>query len=159
MADHDELNTLVRVFRDRGDIELVMAGDGPLRSTLDQLLPRATFPGLLQGAERSRSFADADVFLFPSRTDAFDHVLLHALSSGVPIVAFSGLGRGEIIQDGVSGFIVHDDAEFAAAISFLTADENARLEMGLEARRQATRFRWETVVDGLLTLYAALTSD
>lgn len=159
MADREELNTLVRVFGDRDDIELVMAGDGPLRSTLEELLPRATFPGTLQGTERSRSFADADVFVVPSRTDASDHVLLQALSSGVPVVAFSGIGRDEIIQDGVSGVIVHDDAAFAAAVSFLAADENARLEMGLEARRQATRSRWETVVDGLLSLYAALTSD
>lgn len=151
MADREELNTLVRVFRDRDDIELVMAGDGPLRSTLEELLPRATFPGTLQGTERSRSFADADVFVFTSRTDTFDHVLLQALSSGVPVVAFSGLGLGEIIEDGVSGVIVHDDAAFAAAISFLAADENARLEMGLEARRQATRFRWETVVDSPCT--------
>lgn len=158
MADEEELSTLVRVVHDREDIDLVMVGDGPLRPTLERVLPRA-FVGTPQGIELSRTFADGDIFLFPSRSDMFDHALLQAFSSGVPVVAFSGLGRGEIIQDGVSGIIVHDDAEFAAAISFLVADENARLEMGLEARRQATRFRWSTVGNRLLALYAELISE
>lgn len=159
LADGEELKTLVRVFGDRDDVELVIAGDGPLRCALERLLPRVTFRGSLRGAERARCFADADIFLVPSRTDAFDHGILQALSSGVPVVAFSGFGRDEVIQDGVSGIIVDDDDEFAAAISFLAAGENARLEMGLEARRRAARFRWDTVVEDLLALYAALISD
>lgn len=153
-----ELDPLLWTFSHRDDIEIVMIGDGRWRCSLESVLPRCTFIET-EEMDLARTLADGDIFVLPSRAGVFDHLLLKALASGMPAVAFSGPGREELIRDGISGILVQDDADFAAAVAFLATNENARLEMGMEARREAARFRWSDVGDRLLALYAELISD
>jgi glycosyltransferase involved in cell wall biosynthesis len=66
----------------------VVVGDGPLRAELTGRFPEAVFLGARRGEELARTYAAADVFVFPSRTDTYGLVLLEALASGVPVAAF-----------------------------------------------------------------------
>src|SRR5690606_28212717 len=49
----------------------VVIGDGPQRAALERQFPAARFLGTLHGEALAAAFADADVFVFPSRTDTF----------------------------------------------------------------------------------------
>src|SRR6185436_7017215 len=60
----------------------VVVGDGPARAGLMRRFPRAHFAGWQDGARLARSYARADVLVFPSRTDTFGLVLLEALACG-----------------------------------------------------------------------------
>jgi glycosyltransferase involved in cell wall biosynthesis len=75
----------------------VVVGDGPARAALMRKYPQAVFLGARQGEELARTYAAADVFVFPSKTDTFGLVLLEALSSGVPVAAFPVTGPRDVL--------------------------------------------------------------
>jgi glycosyltransferase involved in cell wall biosynthesis len=75
----------------------VVVGDGPARATLERAYPDAVFLGARTGEQLAETYAAADVFVFPSRTDTFGLVLLEALASGVPVAAFPVAGPRDVI--------------------------------------------------------------
>ena len=75
----------------------VVVGDGPALEELTSRFPDAVFRGVRRGEDLSRHFADADVFVFPSRTDTFGLVIIEAMASGVPVAAYPVTGPIDII--------------------------------------------------------------
>jgi 1,2-diacylglycerol 3-alpha-glucosyltransferase/glucuronosyltransferase len=86
----------------------LIVGDGPARASLMRDYPDAVFAGAQHGEELARSFAGADVFVFPSRTDTFGLVLLEALASGTPVAAFPVSGPRDVIGAASVG-VLNDD--------------------------------------------------
>jgi len=70
----------------------VVVGDGPALARLKRRYPEARFLGNREGEALAQTYAAADVFVFPSRTDTFGLVLLEALASGLPVAAFPVCG-------------------------------------------------------------------
>ncbi|MGL5138644.1 MAG: glycosyltransferase family 4 protein, partial [Beijerinckiaceae bacterium] len=62
----------------------VVVGDGPSAEALRQKFPQAVFLGSRTHDELPGLYANADVFVFPSRTDTFGLVLIEALAAGLP---------------------------------------------------------------------------
>ncbi len=111
----------------------VLVGDGPLLKTLARRYPRAHFLGAKKGEDLARHYADADVFVFPSRTDTFGLVLLEALASGVPVAAYPVAGPLDVIGGSGAGCLNED---LAVAIE-------GALAIAPEAcRRHAMHFSW-----------------
>ena len=77
----------------------VVIGDGPQRPALERQYPATRFLGALHGEQLAAAFADADVFVFPSRTDTFGLVLLEALACGVPVAAYPVTGPIDVVDD------------------------------------------------------------
>ncbi|MGP4804715.1 bifunctional monoglucosyl/glucuronosyl diacylglycerol synthase [Agrobacterium cavarae] len=75
----------------------VVVGDGPARAELQQKHPDVLFTGVKTGEELAKAYAQADVFVFPSKTDTFGNTILEALSSGVPVAAFPVTGPLDIL--------------------------------------------------------------
>jgi len=75
----------------------LVVGDGPARPRLEKRYPDTVFSGTLTGEKLARAYAQADVFVFPSRTDTFGLVLLEALASGVPVAGFPVQGPLDVI--------------------------------------------------------------
>ena len=90
----------------RPDLRMVVVGDGPARARLEAAHPEARFVGVQRGAELAAHYASADVFLFPSLSDTFGNVVMEALASGLPVVAFDSAAAAEHVADGVSGRLV-----------------------------------------------------
>jgi glycosyltransferase involved in cell wall biosynthesis len=86
----------------------VVVGDGPQLQELKAAYPQAVFLGKKSGEALAEIYANADVFVFPSRTDTFGIVLLEALSCGVPVAAYPVTGPGDVIRQGETG-ILHED--------------------------------------------------
>jgi len=63
----------------------VVVGDGPQLSQLRKDYPDITFTGAKFGEDLARYFADADVFVFPSKTDTFGLVIIEAMATGTPV--------------------------------------------------------------------------
>ena len=89
----------------------VIVGDGPARASLMRNYPQAVFLGAQQGEELAKSYAAADVFVFPSKTDTFGLVLLEALASGTPVAAFPVAGPRDVIGTAPVGVLNEDLAE------------------------------------------------
>jgi len=114
------LDLLIRLFRHRTDLDLVIVGDGPYHHELRRHLPHASLPGFLVGEDLSRAYASADVFLFPSKTDTFGNVVLEAMSSGVPAIVTDQMGPKEIIRHGHTGFVAASEWEFRQCFDALS---------------------------------------
>jgi glycosyltransferase involved in cell wall biosynthesis len=141
-------------------LHLVLAGGGPEQECLrTRLGAAATFLGWLDSVELARTYASADIFLFPSRTDTFGQVILEAQASGLPVVAVAAGGPLSLIDDRVSGLL--RDAEpqaLAAALLELAASPRLRERLargGLAAVSQRTWERaFERLADGYLSVLA-----
>ena len=85
-----------------------VVGDGPDLERLRQQFPNVTFTGQKLGQELTAYLAAADVFVFPSLTDAFGLVLLEAMACGVPVAAYPVTGPVDVVQNGKTGVLDHD---------------------------------------------------
>jgi glycosyltransferase involved in cell wall biosynthesis len=119
----------------------LVVGGGPSLDKLRAEYADAVFTGPKQGEELARTFAAADVFVFPSRTDTFGLVLLEALASGTPVAAFPVTGPIDVIGDAPVGVL--DEDLKAAALAALEVDRAA-------CRAYAEQFSWAASADQFL---------
>ena len=115
----------------------VVVGDGPALPALRQKFPEVTFTGYRENGALARSYAGADVFVFPSRTDTFGLVLLEALAAGTPVAAFPVTGPIDVITDEQVGAL--DEDLRAACLKALDCDRSM-------ARRHAEAWSWDACV-------------
>ncbi len=121
----------------------VVVGDGPQRDALARAYPDARFLGERHGAALARIYANADVFVFPSRTDTFGLVLLESLASGTPVAAHPVTGPADILEGAAPGVGALDHDLRAAALRALSGDRAA-------CRRHAERFSWRACAEVFL---------
>lgn len=95
------------------EMDLLVAGDGPLRATLEALAPpRVRFLGEVRGRDKSDLLAAADLLVVPSRRlpdgreEGTPTVLLEALAAGLPIVATRTGGIEAVLDDGETALLV-----------------------------------------------------
>ena len=86
----------------------VIVGDGPARAELQAKYPDAIFTGVERGEALAALYADADLFVFPSRTDTFGIVLIEALASGLPVAAYPVTGPIDIVVNDALGALDED---------------------------------------------------
>lgn len=136
-----------RAIRAVRPARLVVVGDGPLRRTLSDSNPDARFLGHRGGDDLARHYASADLFLFPSRTETFGNVVLEAMASGLPVIAFSNAVAAECIQSGVDGVTVplESPASFVDAAVRVASDDDLRSALGRAARATSAAFTWDAV--------------
>lgn len=116
----------------------VVVGDGPSRKQLEATYPEVVFAGPKTGVELARYYANADCFVFPSRTDTFGLVLLEALASGTPVAALPVQGPIDVIGRASIG-VLDEDLQGAAmrALNIPRAD----------CRDYAAKFSWAASAD------------
>ena len=125
-----------------------VVGEGPLLATLqrrygEQIRARQVmFFGEKKGNDLAQLYAEADVFVFPSKTETFGNVILEALASGVPVAAYPVPGPLDILTDKQAGAL-HDN---------LTLAVRQVLAHGCAAacRALAKQYTWERSTDQFL---------
>jgi glycosyltransferase involved in cell wall biosynthesis len=131
-------------------LNLVVAGDGPLRALLPQargMLPREQLYALMERAS---------VVVCPSRRDGLPVVCAEAMAHGRPVVASAVGGLPDMVRDGETGLLVppRDPAALRAAIDSLLADAELRRRLGRAAReRIAELCAWDRVLDRTIHAY------
>jgi glycosyltransferase involved in cell wall biosynthesis len=106
------------------------------------------YVGEVGGARKQRLFADAYAFLMPIRwTEPFGMVMVEAMAAGTPVLAFPEGAAPEVVEHGVSGFLVKDEDEMAAMVP-----EAGRLDP-LQVRRSAERFAPDRIAAGYEQVY------
>lgn len=141
---------------------LVIVGDGPERSLLEELAANLMVDDIVefQGAVANRDlpgkFREADVFVAPSvlsregDTEGMPVVLLEAAASGVPIVASRVGGVSDLIRHEETGLLIEpeDPGEIAAAVVRLLGDAELRLSLTKNASERATgHFSWPRIAE------------
>lgn len=115
IAPEKNLQLAVRAYQRmreaRPGMRFVWVGDGPSRAALEKAHPEMVFAGMRHGDDLARHYASADLFVFPSLSETFGNVVLEALASAVPCVAFDCGAAHEHLQHDSNGFPVAQDDE------------------------------------------------
>jgi len=105
----------------------ILVGDGPyLQELKKKYWDRVEFAGYKKGKELAEYYANADVFVFPSKTDTFGVVMLESIACGTPIAAYPVLGPVDIIDEGVNGSM-SDDLKVAIESALKCSREEVQL--------------------------------
>jgi glycosyltransferase involved in cell wall biosynthesis len=146
---------------------LVIAGDGPERTTLEQWLAghpaaRANTRLLGRRGDVPRLLRMATTFVLSSHWEGMPNVVLEAMAAECPVVATAVEGVPELVTEGVTGLSVPagDARRLADAITRMLLDPGLRKSCAAAARvRVATQFTWPDVVARYETLYRRLLAD
>jgi glycosyltransferase involved in cell wall biosynthesis len=115
------------------------------------------FPSVSKSMLENQIFPISDLFLLPTRADAFAISVVEAMSRGIPVVASNISALPEILENGVSGLLSPPDElwGFTRNIAMLLGDANRMRRMGEEARKRAGKlFGIERTNRSLRKLYA-----
>lgn len=157
---HDELLDAFSRLAARRHLRLRLVGDGPHRAALER---RARELGIARRVEflgHREDVADllgtGDLFVFPSRSEAFPTAVLEAMAVGLPVIASAVGGLLDLISDGHNGLLVppQDAAALAAAIDRLVAQPTLAASLGESARRLVRdQYSFERMVASFEHLY------
>jgi glycosyltransferase involved in cell wall biosynthesis len=86
----------------------IMVGDGPMLETYKKQYPDVHFTGFRTGVDLARYYANAEVFVFPSRWETFGIVMIEAMACGTPVAAFPVQGPEDVVDEGVTGCLNDD---------------------------------------------------
>ncbi len=136
------------------NFEFLIVGEGTEREYLEKNLKHAKFTGFLSGDALSEAYANMDVFIFPSETDAFGNVAQEAHASGVPAIVSDQGGPKFIVSHGETGFVARDLAEFTGYTIGLMDDRSKLDEMKASSRASAMSRSWDSVFESVYAAYA-----
>jgi glycosyltransferase involved in cell wall biosynthesis len=86
----------------------IMVGDGPMMETYRDLYPEVEFVGFKTGLDLAYYYANADVFVFPSRWETFGIVMIEAMACGTPVAAYPCQGPIDVVEIGKTGYLDTD---------------------------------------------------
>jgi glycosyltransferase involved in cell wall biosynthesis len=154
------VEAIPRMLRERKDAWVLFCGEGPLMEVTKQ---RAKDLGVLDwcrflGFRRDLSgFISAmDLMVLPSLSEGLPNVVLEAFAASKPVIASNVGGVPEVVEDGISGYLVPPGrAELLAkAISTMLSDPAKMEAMGLAGYNRVKRdFTFKTQTDKLEAIY------
>ena len=100
--------------------------------------PEIIFTGMLQGQALASAYASADLFAFPSLSETFGNVLLEAMASGLPVVAYNHAAAGEHLlgELGSTRIDCGDEMAFIQQCLRLARCADSRQQLGRLAQQQ-----------------------
>jgi glycosyltransferase involved in cell wall biosynthesis len=145
-----------RVRRAIPDAELIVVGQNKPPSDAPGVVCIERLDRRNPDAERrlQELYASATVFVMPSLHEPFGIAFLEAMAFGLPCVGTSSCAMPEIIDDGISGFLVSpgDVETLARRMIELGADASLALRMGEAGRRRVEeRYSWPGVAGRLIS--------
>src|SRR3984885_7018935 len=141
IAEHCGVPLKVAAKVDKADREYYEGQIRPLMNT-----PLVEYIGEINDADKSEFLSGAIALLVPiDWPEPFGLVMIEAMACGTPVIAYSAGSVPEIVEDGVTGFIVKNEVEAADAIrerlgSLSRTKIRARFEERFTARRMATDY-------------------
>ncbi|OLB34439.1 MAG: hypothetical protein AUH11_18105 [Acidobacteria bacterium 13_2_20CM_57_17] len=152
------ITALPRLLTQRPEVQLALVGAGDDRAWLEDLAEQTGvnrhvhFLTGLTYSEIAACYAACEVFALPSRGEGFGLVYLEAMACGKPVIGGFHGGAPEVIQDGVTGYLVAhgDPIQLATSLETLLADPVHAKEMGARAKQRAEHeFRFNVFAKSL----------
>lgn len=133
----------------------------PMSSLLQEALgpyarpPACRFLPAQHGSALEALIDAADLVVLPSLYENFPYACLESMARAKPVLATTGSGFEEIIDDGRTGFLIPpaDPQLLAAALAERTADSHLLQALGARAQQAVTRFASDKIVPRLLAAY------
>lgn len=164
LAAEKNLDLLIRAYQAmkqrRKSLRLVVIGEGPMADDLATQCPDALLLGVQGGLELAQSYASADIFLFPSRTETYGNVTAEALASGLAVVAFDYAAARELIINGHNGWTsgLQDEEGFVRRACEVLEAWHPGHPMRMNARRTMLSRDWSGIVEQMEERWGTLTA-
>jgi phosphatidylinositol alpha-1,6-mannosyltransferase len=138
------IQALPRLLLSWPELQLALVGSGDDREWLEQIAKKSGvgrhvhFLTNVSQAELSACYAAAEIFALPSRGEGFGFVYLEAMARAKPVIGGAHGGAPEVIQDGVTGYLVQhgDPTQLATSLETLLANPDHAREMGKRGRER-----------------------
>ena len=139
------------------DLHLVLAGTGDDKQWLEGIAQESGvrrhvhFLTDLTYGELSACYAASQIFVLPSRGEGFGFVYLEAMARSKPVIGGAHGGAPEVIQDGVTGYLVQhgDSVQLATSIDVILSNPELAAEMGKRGRERVDKeFRFSVFAKG-----------
>jgi phosphatidylinositol alpha-mannosyltransferase len=156
------LASLITAFRrvrgPRRPLQLVVVGDGPLRSYYQRLAagdPDITFVGSVLG-ERPSYYANCSLYACPTTKASFGITLLESMACGTPIVCSDINGFRNVVAHEREALLVPcgDGDGLADVLVRLLDDDALRARLGAVGRHRSHAYAWPRVSEEILGVYA-----
>jgi glycosyltransferase involved in cell wall biosynthesis len=151
-----------RILARYPDASFTFVGDGPRREALETLTRALGITRHVRFMGESRDvaaiLAKHDLFVLPSRSEAFPNALIEAMATALPVVATGVGGIPEVVRSGVNGRLVPpDDVDaLADAVLALMDDPATAADLGRAARADVERhYTIDRMVERFEQLYLA----
>ena len=114
--------------------------------------PNVEFVGEINERQKAKFIGEASALIFPiDWPEPFGLVMIEAMACGTPVIAFRSGSTPEVVDDGVTGFLVDDVEAAAAAVARVTKLNRAKVRARFDER-----FAIERVAEDYLNIYGAL---
>jgi glycosyltransferase involved in cell wall biosynthesis len=158
---HDVLlAAAVEVLREEPDARFDVVGDGTERARLESRAAALGLAGAVNFLGHSDDvaarLAEADIFVLPSRSEAFPNVVLEAMGAGLPVVASAVGGVLEMVEHGRSGLLTPagDHRALATSLVRLMREPDLAARLGAAARMTVeARYSFDRMVSAFDNLY------
>jgi glycosyltransferase involved in cell wall biosynthesis len=153
--------------QDANSWRFIAIGDGPVRDDLIKEAADLVGAGVVAfppgGLEVLQAIADSDVGVLltdpDTHAEGISNSIMEYMACGLPVVCTDSGGSPELVEDGVTGFLVRpkDAGAVVSALRALRDDPARAREMGREGRRRLeARFAVETMTANYITVYESL---
>ena len=134
-------------------VKLIVMGEGESRPELERMvndLRLNNYVNLLGYVDNPYAYlSKADLFVLSSRSEGFGNVIVEAMACGTPVISTNcPTGPGEIIEDGINGFLVPvgDEEKLAKKISEVINNEGLQRKIAKNAFSRAQDFKVSKIV-------------
>ncbi|MCL1926181.1 MAG: glycosyltransferase family 4 protein [Syntrophorhabdaceae bacterium] len=144
---------------------LLMVGNGPLRSSMEDLIrrrqiPDVILPGFLNQTEIPRAYSVADIFVLPSSyMETWGLVVNEAMNFSLPIVVTDKVGcAADLVKEGWNGFVVdyQDVDALKNALGRLVRDASLRREFGRRSLELVSKYSIKSCADDIVAACLAV---
>ncbi len=160
------LQAFAKVCSQYSNLRLVLIGDGPAKPALESLASElgiaehVTFTGALPFKEVPCYLKAADAFTFASVTETQGLVTIEAMAAGLPVVAVDASGTRDIVDHGVQGYLVENNANaLAEGIQNLLSDPQQMKRFSEHALKKAQTFDINRLGKQVIRVYEQAIQD
>jgi glycosyltransferase involved in cell wall biosynthesis len=123
------------IVGDEGDLSHRQLNEEILNKNLEE---EVEYLGKLYGDEKLRLLTEIDVIVFPTKNDAFPAIPIEAMRSALPIIATREGAIEDMVDDGITGYLVDKNApeQIADSLIMLINEPALRKKMGEAGRRK-----------------------
>jgi 1,2-diacylglycerol 3-alpha-glucosyltransferase len=170
LAEEKNWPTLLQAFaialKEQPNLFLVLVGDGPQAQSLRQLAgelgigERVLFAGRVPFDQVPAYLKAADLFAFASVTETQGLATLEAMAAGLPVVAVTGPGTLDIVEEGEQGLLVKNDPQdLAKGIVNLICNPDAMSEFKVAALKKSRSYDNKRLARKLVKVYEQAIQD
>lgn len=147
------LSSAIEAMKDFKDVRLLVVGTGGKASG------KTIFMGRVSENDLISAYNAADFLIFPTTYEGFPIVPLEAMACGLPIIVSEESNVGEIIIEGVQGFVVKDrnPLSYKDRIELLLNDADTLNDMSIQCRKLAVNYDWKKQAQKYKEIYDRLT--